>query len=93
MAHLGFTSRGGSPDVCRRPATLKDETQVYEWTLLYVDDCLVVSENAESIMKKEIGRYFELKKESIGPPSLYLGCHLRDVVLDTGVKAWVFGSS
>ena len=34
---------------------------VYEYVLLYTDDCLVVSYNAESIPKKEIGKYFQLK--------------------------------
>ena len=76
-----------------RPATKQDGTEVYEYVLLYTDDCLVVSENAESILKNEIGRYFELKPDSIGPPSLYLGGHIRKVVLNTGVEAWAFGST
>ena len=50
-----------------------------------------MSENAESILKEDIGRYFKLKKDSIGPPSFYLGVHLREVTLDTGIKAWAFG--
>ena len=41
---------------------------MYDYVLLYVDDALVVSENAESILRNEFGRYFELKEESIGPP-------------------------
>ena len=31
---------------------------------------MLVSENAESILRNELGRYFELKEESIGPRSL-----------------------
>ena len=76
MGFLGFKSQGRDPDVWMRPATQKDGTLVYEYVLLYADDCLVVSVNAESILKEEIGRYFELKLDSIGPPSLYLGGHL-----------------
>ena len=34
-----------------------------------------------------------MKSESIGPPSLYLGGKLREVVLESGEKAWAFGSS
>ena len=34
----------------------------YDYVLLYVDDALVVSENAESILRNELGRYFELKE-------------------------------
>jgi len=93
MTHLGFKSKGGDPDVWMRPMTRKDGSQLYEYVLLYTDDCLVVSDNAESILKKEIGRYFELKKESIGPPSLYLGGHLRQVKIDDGTLAWAFSST
>ena len=80
MEFLRFKSKGGDPDVCMRPATKNDGTEVYEYVILYTNDCLVVSENDESILKNEIGRYFELKPDSIGPPSLYLGGHLRKVV-------------
>jgi hypothetical protein len=76
-----------------RPAIKSDGSEVYDYVLLYTDDTLVISENAESILRNEIGRYFELKKESIGPPSLYLGGHLRKVELENGVKAWGFSSS
>ena len=65
----------------------------YEYVLLYVDDALVVSENAESILRNEIGKYFELKMESVGPPNLYLGGRARNVQLTNGVKAWAFSSS
>ena len=76
-----------------RPATQNDGTLMYEYFLLYTDNCLVVPENAESVLKKEIGRYFELKSESIGPPSLYFGGHHLEVTFYTGVKAWYFVST
>ena len=38
--------------------------------------------NAEEILREEIGKYFELKEESIGRPSLYLGGRVRQVKLD-----------
>ena len=59
----------------------------------YMDDALVVSENAESILRNELGRYFELKEESIGPPDHYLGGKVRKVQLENGVNAWAFSSS
>eukprot|EP00970_Alexandrium_tamarense_P013767 scaffold3678_cov106-Alexandrium_tamarense.AAC.1 len=49
--------------------------------------------DAEDIIRKEIGKYSELKEESIGPPDIYLGGKMRRVVLDHGSKAWAFGSS
>ena len=76
MGFLGFKSKGNEPDVWMRIATKNYGTLVYEYVLLYTDDFLVESENAESILKKGIGMYFELKPDSIGPPSLYLGGHL-----------------
>jgi len=60
--------------------------------LLYVDDVLVISDNASSIIREEIGRHFVLKEESIGAPSQYLGGKLRKVSLENGVDAWAFGS-
>ena len=53
----------------------------------------MVSDNAESILKQEVGRYFELEKESIGPPKIYLGGHLREVQIDSTTKAWAFSST
>ena len=93
MGFWDFKSKGDDTDVWMRPDTQKGGTLVYEYVLLYTNDCLVVSENAESILKKEIGCYFELKPYSIGPPSLYLGSHIRDTTLDARIKAWKFSST
>ena len=70
MGYFVFKSKGGDPGVWMCPATQKDGTLVHGYIFLYTDDCLVVSENAESILKKEIGRNFELKPDSIVPSSL-----------------------
>ena len=93
MGFFSFKSKDGDPDVWMCPATQKDGTLVYEYVLLYTDDCIVVSENAESILIEDIGRYFKLKTDSIGPPKLYLGGYLREMTLDTGIKSWYFGST
>ena len=93
MSHLGFTSCLADPDVWMREATKSDGTEYWEYVLLYTDDALVISENAESILRNEIGKYFELKPESIGPPKIYLGGHMRKVKLDNGAHAWAFSSS
>ena len=77
MKHLGFTSCLADPDVWMRPALKKDGTEHYEHVLLYVDDALAISEDGESIMRNEIGKHFELKEESIGPPKTYLGASAR----------------
>jgi hypothetical protein len=91
--HLGFKSCPANPDVRIRSAIKSDGNEVYEYVLLYTDDALSIGVEAESILRIEIGKYFELKEKSIGPPKLYRGGHLSLVELDNGVKAWAFGSS
>ena len=93
MDSINFTSSPADPDVWMRPAIKSYGTKCYDYVLLYVNDALVVSENAESILRNELGRYFELKEESIGPPDHYLGGKARKVQLENGVNAWAFSSS
>ena len=61
--------------------------------LLYVDDCLVISHKPEAILRKEIGKHFKMKEESIGAPSQYLGGKLRQVEIQNGQECWDFGST
>ncbi len=61
--------------------------------LLQTDDALVVSDNAEQVLRNELGRHFTLKEESIGPPKMHLGGHVRKVQLENGVECWAFSSS
>ena len=93
MQHLGFDSCKADPDVWMRPATKSDGSTYYEYVLLYVDDALVVSENPERILREELGKYFELKEASIGPPDIYLGGKVSSVTLENGVKAFSFSAS
>ena len=93
MKHLNFESCKADPDVWMRKAVKSDGSEYWEYVLLYTDDALVVSENGEHVLRREIGKYFELKEESIGPPQLYLGGRMRKVELTNGVKAWSFSSS
>jgi hypothetical protein len=93
MRHLNFESCLADPDVWMRPALKPDGSEYYEYVLIYTDDVLVVSTDGERILRAGIGKYFELKEESIGPPTIYLGGHLRKVELTNGVKAWAFSSS
>jgi hypothetical protein len=43
-----------------RSAIKSDGTDVYEYVLLYTDDARSIGVEAESILRKEIGKYFEL---------------------------------
>ena len=68
MKFLGFTSCEGDAEVWRRKARKDDGLEYYEYILLYVDDALCISHNAEHILRGELGKYFVLKESSIGPP-------------------------
>ena len=93
MKHINFTSCLADPDVWMRPALSSNNTNHYDYVLLYTDDTLAISENPENVIRNEIGKYFQLKDESIGPPKIYLGGTLREVTLENEQKAWAFGSS
>jgi len=87
MHHLSFESCKADPDVWMRKAVKSDGAQYWEYVLLYVDDALVLSENAERILREEVGKYFELKEASIGPPDIYLGGKVSKVKLENGMVA------
>ena len=80
MQFIIFSSCPADPDVWMRPAIKSDGFKC----LTILDDALVVSENAESNLRNELQRYFELKEESIGPPDHYLGGKVRKVQLGNG---------
>ena len=94
MRYLNFVSCPADPDVWMRPpAITSGGSSYYEYILLYTDDTLVISENAEHVLRNELGKHFTLKEESIGPPKIYLGGSVRKVQLDNGVECWSFSSS
>ena len=62
MDYLGFTSCIADPDVWVRRSNHGDGTSYYGYVLLYVDNCLVISDRAENVIREEIGKYFELKQ-------------------------------
>ena len=93
MLHLDFRSCPADPDVWLRPAKTHSGAEYYEYILLYTDDALVISHQAETTLREGVGRYFELKEESIGPPKIYLGGHCRKVQLENNVVCWAFSAS
>lgn len=92
MKHLGFQSCPADSDVWMREAVKTDSMKYWEYVLLYTNNTLVISEKGKQVLRQELGKYFELKEELIGPPDLYLGRRMRKVQLQTGVKVWGFGS-
>ena len=93
MDFMGFKSSYGDPELWMRPGHKADGTEYWEYVLLYVDDVLVISVNGDNVLRNEIGKYFELKEESVGPPKIYLGGKLSLITLENGQEAWSFSSS
>ena len=93
MSHLGFISCQADPDIWMREAQKDDGSEFWEYVLLYVDDALCISMNAERVIRQEIGKYFFIKPKSVGPPKLYLGNKVSKLILDNGAEAWSFSSS
>ena len=91
MEFLGFKSFKSDPDVWIREAVKNDGTKYYAYVLLYVDDYISIGLNPGNILRDEIGKYFKLKKSSIGPPSQYLREKIRKVLLNNVIKFWAFG--
>ena len=93
MEHLHFKSSRADPGVWIRPARRNYGTEYYEYVLLYTDYCLVISDNAEKILRNEIGKSFRLKKKSIADPGKYLWGEIRKVELNNGIYFWAFSST
>ena len=93
MSHLQFEPCKADADIWMRKALKDDGTPYWELVLLYVDDVLCVSANADDIIMNQIGRYFIIKPGSVGPPSIYLGNKVSKVKLSNDVEAWAFSSS
>ena len=76
-----------------RPINKSNGSPCYKYMLLYTDYVLVISESDDNLLRDGIGKYFELKESSIGPPNQYLGGHMRKVELTNCVHAWAFSYS
>ena len=61
MRNLDFASCPANSDVWMRPAKHSNGTYYYEFVLLFTDGALVMSENSEQLLRKDLGQYFELK--------------------------------
>ena len=92
MDHLGYTSCKADPDLWLRLAKKDSGENYYEYVLLYVDDCLVISEHARQALE-EINQYFPMKPESIGEPKIYLGAKISKIILPNGVSSWAISAS
>ena len=75
-----------------RSETRKDGLYYYEYILLYVEDCLCISENPKPALL-QVDKYFPIKPASLGPSKTYLRGTVSKIQLPNGVHAWAFISS
>ena len=93
MQHLHFKSCPGDPDVWIWPAQKGDGSPCYHYVLLYTDDTLVISENAESILRDELRCYFQLKVGVHWSSTNLSWRHVQKVTLENGMSTWSFSTT
>jgi hypothetical protein len=90
LANLGFQSSLPDPNVWLRAAMKGDGEQFYECVLMYVDDILAISCDAEAILKGVQATY-KLKNDKFEPPEFYLGAKLQEKTIN-GIMCWTITS-
>ena len=93
MDFLDFKPCLACPSTWMREAKKSDGTEYQEYVLLCTNNALVISDNAEDIIKTLLGKRFHIKSSSIGLPKIYLGGGMRKVVLKNTAEAQAFSSS
>jgi Reverse transcriptase (RNA-dependent DNA polymerase) len=83
---LNFLSCRSDPDVWRRAASKPDGTTYYEYILVYVDDCLIVSLDPQTILNTLQDEY-KYRLKDVGPPKRFLGADIGQRKIG-GVDRW-----
>ena len=96
--HLGECMRGldykpclADPDLWMKAQARADGTSYYSYILCYVDDVLVVHDDAQPVLDR-IDKFMKLKPGS-SDPDMYLGAKLKKVTLANDVIAWSISPS
>ena len=99
MTDLHFTPCQADPDVWMQPAVKPDGTKYYEYVLIYVDDILVISHRASTIMDNLSALYCLKENPSngkrYGTPDHYLGANIGLYTLPqntSGKQKWYMSS-
>ena len=92
MEHLGYEFYKADLDVWMRSGTRTEGQDYYEYFLMYVDNCLCISENPKPALL-QVDKYFPIKPASLGLPKTYLRGTVSKIQLPNGVHTWAFSSS
>ena len=87
----GYRPSYADPDVWMRPAIKVDGTEYWEYTLCYVDDVLVISDDPAKTMRR-IKSQFKLKGDKTDEPDVYLGASLSQMENEFGDRCWAMSS-
>ena len=83
---LNYLPCRSDPDVWMRKVRKSNGTEYYEYMLLYVDDCLAISEtHKEAVL--QLDKFFKMQPRSIAPPNIYLGGKAKKMRLMNMVEA------
>jgi hypothetical protein len=93
LRDLGYTSCFADNDVWMRPNQKPNGFKYYEYVLIYTDDILSISHDPLDVLTK-LDQHYILKKDSIGPPTQYLGTQVGNYQLpdDLSRKRWYLSS-
>ena len=93
MRQMGHTSCKADPDLWFKAETRpSDNIRHYSYILCYVDDILVIHNDAISVLTR-INSFLPLKPTSVGDPDIYLDAELKQTQLANGVWAWSLSPS
>ena len=92
MEPLNYLPCRADPDVWMHKAKKSDVTEYYEYMLLYVDDCLAISETLKEAVL-QLNKFFKIQPNSIAHPDIYLEDKVKKTRLPNMVEAWTFSSS
>ena len=90
LDEMGFKSSVIDPGVWYREAMKSNHEEYYEYILVYMDDLLAISLDAQSIIL-EVAEKLKLKKDNIDPPGVYLGGRLDNKSLNEH-EIWTMSS-
>ena len=78
------------PDVWIRPAKKANGFKYYEMLLIYVNDVMCISHDAEATMSG-IQATFKLKNNTVEVPTNYLGAQVTKKIIN-GISCWTMSS-
>ena len=92
MTSMNYKPCLADPDLWMKAEVRANGDKYYSYILNYVDDILVVHDDARSVLDR-IDKYMKLKPDSVGDPDIYLGAKVKRVKVENGVWCWSISPS